>query len=125
MSGQVPQASWGVHGLGVHIPDRCVSNAEIAGQYGVDPAWIERMTGITQRGYAEPSQATSDLAFAAAEQALADAEVSPRDIDVILLATSTPDQLAVATACRVQHRLGADRAWATDVGGACAGFLYL
>lgn len=124
MSGQVPRASWGIHGLGVHIPDRCVSNAEIAGQYGVDPAWIERMTGITQRGYAEPSQATSDLAFAAAEQALADAELSPRDIDVILLATSTPDQLAVATACRVQHRLGADRAWATDVGGACGGFLY-
>lgn len=124
MSGQVPRASWGIHGLGVHIPDRCVSNAEIAGQYGVDPAWIERMTGITQRGYAEPSQATSDLAFAAAERALADAELSPRDIDVILLATSTPDQLAVATACRVQHRLGADRAWATDVGGACAGFLY-
>ncbi|MFJ7206596.1 3-oxoacyl-ACP synthase III family protein [Streptomyces sp. NPDC098789] len=124
MSGQEPPAAWGIHGLGVHIPRRRVSNADIADQYGVDPEWIERMTGVTQRRYAEPAQATSDLAVAAAEQALADAQLSPRDIDVILVATSTPDQLAVATACRVQHRLGADRAWATDVGGACAGFLY-
>ncbi|WP_405867818.1 ketoacyl-ACP synthase III [Streptomyces sp. NBC_01515] len=125
MSGQASApAAWGIHGLGVHIPDRCVPNAEIAEQYGVEPAWIERMTGITQRRCAEPAQATSDLALAAAEQALADAQLSARDIDVILLATSTPDQLAVATACRVQHRLGADRAWATDIGGACAGFLY-
>ncbi|MCX4717926.1 3-oxoacyl-ACP synthase III family protein [Streptomyces virginiae] len=124
MSGQAPSIAFGIQGLGVHIPERRVSNADIADQYGVDPEWIERMTGVRQRQYAEPGQATSDLAVSAAEHALADAHLSPRDIDVILVATSTPDQLAVATACRVQHRLGADRAWATDVGGACAGFLY-
>ncbi|MEU1175535.1 3-oxoacyl-ACP synthase III family protein [Streptomyces microflavus] len=122
MSRQLHTA-WGIQGLGVHLPDRQVSNADIAGQYGVEPAWIERMTGITHRRYAEPGQTTSDLALLAAEHALADAGLSPQDIDVILLATSTPDQLAVATACRVQHGLGAVRAWATDVGGACAGFL--
>ncbi|MFI5801263.1 3-oxoacyl-ACP synthase III family protein [Streptomyces sp. NPDC051561] len=123
MSRDLLHTAWGIHGLGVHLPDRRVSNEDIAGQYGVEPAWIERMTGITHRRYAEPHQSTSDLAHAAAEHALADAGLSPRDIDVILVASSTPDQLAVATACRVQHRLGADRAWATDVGGACAGFL--
>ncbi|WP_411084755.1 3-oxoacyl-ACP synthase III family protein [Streptomyces sp. cmx-18-6] len=123
MSGHALHTAWGIHGLGVHLPDRRVSNADIAGRYGVEPAWIERMTGITHRLYAEPGQTTSDLALAAAERALADAGLSPLDIDVIFLATSTPDQLAVATACRVQHRLGADRAWATDIGGACAGFL--
>ncbi|WP_407840699.1 3-oxoacyl-ACP synthase III family protein [Streptomyces sp. DSM 116496] len=124
MTGPVPSLAFGIQGLGVHIPQRRVSNAEIASQYGVDPEWIERMTGVRQRQYAEPAQATSDLAVSAAEHALADAHLSPRDIDVILVATSTPDQLAVSTACRVQHRLGADRAWATDVGGACASFLY-
>ncbi|MCX5205638.1 ketoacyl-ACP synthase III [Streptomyces sp. NBC_00237] len=123
MSRRLLHTAWGIHGLGVHLPDRRVSNEDIADQYGVEPAWIERMTGVTHRRYAEPSQSTSDLALAAAEHALADARLSPADVDVILLATSTPDQLAVATACRVQHRLGAERAWATDVGGACAGFL--
>lgn len=123
MSRHLLHTAWGIHGLGVHLPDRRISNEDIADQYGVEPAWIERMTGITHRLYAEPHQSTSDLAHAAAENALADAGLSARDIDVIFLATSTPDQLAVATACRVQHRLGADRAWATDVGGACAGFL--
>ncbi|MFJ2740721.1 3-oxoacyl-ACP synthase III family protein [Streptomyces sp. NPDC087440] len=116
--------AWGIHGLGVHLPERRVSNADIAEQYGVEPAWIERMTGITHRHYAEPDRTTSDLALAAAADALADAGIAARELDVILLATSTPDQLAVATACRVQHRLGADRAWATDIGGACAGFLH-
>ncbi|MGW6704052.1 3-oxoacyl-ACP synthase III family protein [Streptomyces sp. NPDC054956] len=124
MTRPAPSIAFGIQGLGVHIPQRRVGNAEIAGRYGVDPEWIERMTGVRERQYAEPGQATSDLAVSAAEHALADAHLSPRDIDVILVATSTPDQLAVATACRVQHRLGADHAWATDVGGACAGFLY-
>ncbi|CAM5275224.1 3-oxoacyl-[acyl-carrier-protein] synthase 3 [Streptomyces spiroverticillatus] len=118
-----PHTAWGILGLGVHVPERRVSNADIAEQYGVEPAWIERMTGITHRHYADPAEATSDLALAAAADALADAGLAAGDIDVVLLATSTPDQLAVATACRVQHRLGAHRAWATDIGGACAGFL--
>ncbi|MEV4150972.1 ketoacyl-ACP synthase III [Amycolatopsis sp. NPDC049691] len=114
----------GIIGTGSYLPDRVVPNAELAPAAGVDAAWIERKTGIRERRYAAPGQATSNLAAIAADRALLAAGLSPDDVDHIVVATSTPDHPQPATASLVQHLIGARSASAVDVNAVCSGFVY-
>jgi 3-oxoacyl-[acyl-carrier-protein] synthase III len=111
-----------VVGLGHRLPDRVVPNGPIAERIGVDAEWIVRRTGIRERRYAAPDERTADLALAAAHRALSDAGLKPTDIDLVLVATMTPDELTPNTAPLVADALGL-RAGAYDVGAACTGWL--
>ncbi|PSQ80499.1 MAG: ketoacyl-ACP synthase III [Bacteroidetes bacterium QS_8_68_15] len=107
------------------VPQQRRSSAEIERELGLDEGWIQRRTGIRERPVVSDDEATSDLSVTAAQRALDDApHVAPGDVDLLLLATSTPDHLLPPSAPQVAHRLGLDRAGAVDVTGACAGFLY-
>lgn len=109
-------------GTGSYAPDNEVLNEDLAG-LGFDADWIEQRTGILARRHAFENQATSDLAIAAAEKCIADAGVDPMDIDMILVATMTPDHYTPSTACLVQRHLGCE-ASAMDLNAACSGFMY-
>ena len=111
-----------VVGLGHRLPDRVVPNGPIAERIGVDAEWIVRRTGIRERRYAAPDERTADLAVAAARRALSDAGLKPTDIDLVLVATMTPDELTPNTAPLVADALGL-RVGAYDVGAACTGWL--
>ncbi|HEX4952024.1 MAG TPA: ketoacyl-ACP synthase III [Thermoanaerobaculia bacterium] len=111
---------------GRHVPERRVSNAELAGMLGPDlaenVAKLEAATGITQRFWARDDQATSDLALPAARQALQRAGRRPEDLDLLILGTDSPDYVTPATSVVLQHKLGAKNAGTFDVGCACASF---
>jgi 3-oxoacyl-[acyl-carrier-protein] synthase-3 len=109
-------------GIGSHVPASVVTNADLA-HLGCDPQWIVERSGIHQRRHAPPEIATSDLATAAAREAIAMAGVDPGVIDLLVLGTFTPDMCIPSTACIVQEALGLD-APAMDVTAACAGFAY-
>jgi len=109
-------------GIGSHVPASVVTNADLA-HLGCDPQWIVERSGIHQRRHAPPEIATSDLATAAAREAIAMAGVDPGAIDLLVLGTFTPDMCIPSTACIVQEALGLD-APAMDVTAACAGFAY-
>ncbi len=111
-----------VAATGSYVPSEVVTNEDLAA-LGCDSEWIVRRTGILQRRKAAAHEASSDLAFAAAMQCLQAAEVSPEDLDLILVATITPDHPTPSTACHLQRRLGA-LAPAMDLNAACAGFMY-
>jgi 3-oxoacyl-[acyl-carrier-protein] synthase-3 len=111
-----------VVGLGHRLPDRVVPNGPIAERIGVEAEWIVRRTGIRERRYAAPDERTADLALAAARRALSDAGLKPTDIDLVLVATMTPDELTPNTAPLVADALGLQVA-AYDVGAACTGWL--
>jgi 3-oxoacyl-[acyl-carrier-protein] synthase-3 len=112
-------------GTGSYLPERIMTNAEFAAR-GLDTndAWIRERTGIVQRHIAERSQTASDLALAAARKALAAAGVAPEDIDLIIVATSTPDYVFPSAACLLQAKLGAKGGAAFDVQAVCSGFVY-
>ena len=107
---------------GAFAPDPVVRNEDLAA-LGYDAEWIVQRTGIHQRRHAPAHLATSDLALKAAQRCLAKADVPAARLDLILVATVTPDTLMPATACRLQHRLGA-RAPAMDINAACSGFVF-
>jgi 3-oxoacyl-[acyl-carrier-protein] synthase-3 len=109
-------------GTGSYVPASVVTNADLA-HLGCDPHWIVERSGIHQRRHAPPDIATSDLATAAAREAIAMAGVDPAAIDLLVLGTFTPDMCIPSTACIVQEALGLD-APAMDVTAACAGFAY-
>jgi 3-oxoacyl-[acyl-carrier-protein] synthase-3 len=111
-------------GTGSYLPERVLANAEIERMVETSDQWIVERTGIKERRIAAPSEATSDLAAVAGRRALEAAGVRAADVDVILVATATPDMLFPATACLVQNRLGATHAFAFDLSAACTGFLY-
>ena len=111
-------------GTGANAPDRVLTNADLERMVETSDSWILERTGIRERRIVQSGQACSDLAIEAANRALLAARVSPSDIDVILLATCTGDTPLPATACLVQHRLGAVRAAACDISAACCGFIY-
>ena len=111
-----------VLGTGSYVPDQIVTNEDLAA-LGCDSEWIVRRTGIRQRRRAADDQATSDLALQAALRALHDADVPTEEIDLIVVATMTPDFPTPSTGCELQRRLGAV-APAMDVNAACAGFMY-
>jgi len=111
-------------GCGGYLPSRVVTNDELAKTIDTSNEWIVKRTGILQRHIAAEDQLTSDLAVAAAQEALRKAGMRPQDVDAIILATTTPDDTFPATAVRIQHKLGANRAFAFDIQAVCAGFIY-
>jgi 3-oxoacyl-[acyl-carrier-protein] synthase-3 len=113
----------GIVGTGSYIPSTEVPNHVVAAWTGVSEEWIVRKTGIHKRWYAAEYEATSDLAVRAAEAALAAAGIDPGDLSYVVVATSTPDYQQPATACLVQHQIGATRAAAFDVNSVCSGFV--
>ena len=111
-------------GTGSYVPDRVVTNQELAQRIPTSDAWIREKLGIGARRVAAPNQATSDLAAEAARRALADGKITAEEIDLIIVATATPDRLAPSTACIVQEKIGAFNAAAFDLAAVCSGFLY-
>jgi 3-oxoacyl-[acyl-carrier-protein] synthase-3 len=113
-----------VAGLGHHVPERRVENAEIEARLGLESGWIERRTGIRARHWAAPDEALTDLAIKAGDMALNDAGIARADVALTLLATSTPDHLLPPSAPLLAHRLSLPNSGAIDLAGACSGFLY-
>ena len=113
-----------VIGCGSYLPSRILTNAELAGKVDTSDEWIVQRTGIRERRIAAPGECTSDLAIAAARAALADGDIDPQSIDLIILATSTPDNTFPATAVSVQAGLGITRGAAFDLQAVCSGFVY-
>ena len=113
-----------VKGSGSALPRTVVSNAELAAKVDTSDEWIVERTGIRQRYIAEPDETTSTLATEAARKALDAAGLGPNDIDLIVLATATPDSTFPATATQVQAALGCNGGIAFDVAAVCSGFLY-
>jgi len=113
-----------VIGTGSALPRTVVSNAELAARVDTTDEWIVERTGIRQRYVAEPDETTATLATEASRQALAAAGIDAKDVDLIVLATATPDQTFPATATIVQHALGCHGGIAFDVAAVCSGFLY-
>jgi len=114
----------GITGLGVAVPDKVLTNLDLQQMVDTSDEWIRTRTGIKERRIADPEQAASDLAVDAAREALKDAGLRPENVDLIIVATNTPDMLMPATACLVQDRLGAANAGAFDLLAGCTGFLY-
>lgn len=113
-----------VQGCGSYLPDRVVTNADLATKVDTSDEWIQQRTGIRQRHIAADGELTSHLAIKASERALAHAGLKASDLDLIVLATATPDETFPATATRVQAALGMTRGAAFDVQAVCAGFVY-
>lgn len=114
----------GVVGLGVSVPERVLTNFDLEKMVDTSDEWIRTRTGIRERRIAAPNEAASDLALAAARKAIDSAGVAPEEIDLIIVATATPDMLFPATACLVQDGIGATNAAAFDLEAACSGFIY-
>jgi len=111
-------------GCGAYLPERIVTNDDLASRLDTSDEWIRQRTGIGERRVAAAGELTSDLAVHAAERALAAAEMSGNDLDLIVLATATPDNTFPATATKVQARLGMHRGAAFDLQAVCAGFIF-
>ena len=126
-----PRATHGFQGrscsilsVGSYVPDRILRNADLEKMVETSDEWILTRTGIKQRRIAAENEFTSDMATEAARRAMEKADVEPDQIDLIIVATITPDMVFPATACLVQQKLGANRAAAFDVEAACSGFIY-
>ena len=113
-----------IAGTGSYLPEKIVTNADLAKTIDTSDEWIRTRTGIAQRHIAAEHEQTSDLALAAALPALEAAQVAPADIDLIVVATTTPDMIFPSTACILQAKLGARGGPAFDVQAVCAGFVY-
>jgi 3-oxoacyl-[acyl-carrier-protein] synthase-3 len=111
-------------GTGSYLPERVLTNADLAASVDTTDEWIVERTGIRQRHIAADGELTSDLALAAARRALDAAGMTADDIDLIIVATATPDQTFPACATVVQHKLGMTHGAAFDVAAVCSGFLY-
>jgi 3-oxoacyl-[acyl-carrier-protein] synthase III len=110
--------------VGSYVPDRILSNADLEKMVDTTNEWILTRTGIKERRIAAQHQATSDLAAKAARVAMERAKITPEEIDLIILATITPDMPFPSTACLVQEKIGAKKAAAFDIQAACSGFIY-
>jgi 3-oxoacyl-[acyl-carrier-protein] synthase III len=110
--------------VGAYLPKRVMLNAEFEGKLETSDAWIRERTGIKQRHIAAGGELTSDLAANAGADALTNAGLTASDIDLVIVATVTPDETMPSTAARVQHKLGISRGAAFDINAACSGFVY-
>jgi 3-oxoacyl-[acyl-carrier-protein] synthase III len=114
----------GIIGIGKYVPERVLTNKELEEMVDTSDEWIRTRTGIEERRIASDDIDTSDMAFFAAEKALKDANITAEDLDLIIVATVTPDQPFPSVACIIQERLGARKAAAMDMSAACSGFMY-
>lgn len=113
-----------VAGVGSYLPEKVVTNAELAKRVDTSDEWIQQRTGIQQRHIAADEQGTADLAVEAARAALKDAGMAAEDVDMILVATTSPDRTFPSTATLVQQKLGLRSGFAFDLQAACSGFVY-
>jgi len=113
-----------ITGVAGYVPPRVVTNQEIEKLVDTNDEWIRTRTGIRERHFAEPGVATSHLGTEAAKKLLVAKGVKPEEIELIVVATVTPDMFFPATACLIQDRLGAKSAWGFDLSAACSGFVY-
>lgn len=116
--------SVGVLGTGSYVPTRVLTNGELNGRDRSGAAWVESNLGIRERRIAAPGQTTSDLAACAARRCLENADVNARDVDLLIVATATPDRQAPSTACIAQDKIGAVNAACFDLAAVCSGFVY-
>ena len=107
-----------------YLPERRVTNKDLAKVLDTSDEWIVERTGIHERRFVDKGQATSDLGAGAAKRLLEKSGLNPNEIDLIIVATVTPDMFFPSSACLVQTKIGANKAWAFDLLGACSGFLY-
>ena len=114
----------GIIGIGCYLPEKKLTNQDLEKMVDTSDAWITERTGIKTRHIAAPDQATSDLAYEAAVRALADADTKPEELDLIIVATESPDYKYPSTACLLQTRLGAKNAAGFDLSAGCSGFVY-
>ncbi|AEH48936.1 beta-ketoacyl-ACP synthase III [Parageobacillus thermoglucosidasius] len=114
----------GILGIGRYLPEKVLTNFDLEKMMDTSDEWIRSRTGIEERRIAADDIDTSDMAYFAAKKALDDAGISAKDIDLILVATVTPDKSFPSVACMLQERLGAAKAAALDISAACAGFIY-
>ena len=113
-----------IKSLATYVPPRLLTNADLEKLVDTTDDWILKRTGIRERHIVDPGVATSDLAKEAAVLAIERAGLTPNDIDLIIVGTVTPDMLFPSTACLVQNKIGAKRAWAFDLSAACSAFTY-
>ncbi|MBV6518588.1 MAG: 3-oxoacyl-ACP synthase [Candidatus Brocadia sp.] len=113
-----------ITGIGSYLPGKVLTNYDLEKMVDTTDDWIIQRTGIKQRRIVENGQITSDLATQASLRAMEDAGVSPRDLDMIITSTITPDHIFPSTSCFIQQKIGATRAGAFDILAACAGFIY-
>lgn len=114
----------GILGIGSYVPEKILSNSDLEQMMDTSDEWIVSRTGIKERRIASDEQDTSHLAYEAAVEALKDADVKAEELDLILVATVTPDMSFPSVSCIIQERLGAKNAAAMDISAACAGFIY-
>ena len=114
----------GITGLGMHVPSKVLTNFDIEKMVDTSDEWIRTRTGIRERRVAEPGTTTSDLAYKAAHEALKQAHLDPKDLELMIVATTTPDMLFPSTSCLVQQRLGAKSAVCFDLSAACSGSVF-
>jgi 3-oxoacyl-[acyl-carrier-protein] synthase-3 len=119
-----PLRTVSIIGTGSYVPERILTNADLSRMVNTSDDWITTRTGIKERRIAAKDETTSDMAAKAALKAIGQAKISPKEINLILVATATPDMLFPATACFVQKKIGATNAACLDVSAACAGFLF-
>src|SRR4030043_410709 len=113
-----------ITGWGMAVPARVLTNADLEKMVDTDDDWIQSRTGIRQRHIANDEESTASLAKDASLNALRVANLTPADIDLIIVSTSSPEHIFPATACLVQDRIGASKAGAFDLSAACSGFIY-
>jgi len=113
-----------VSGLATYVPPKLLTNADLERLVETSNEWILQRTGIRERHIVEPGQGTSDLAEPAARMAIQEAGLTPQDIGFIVVGTTTPDTIFPSTACTLQAKIGASKAWGFDLGAACSGFTY-
>ena len=113
-----------VAGLATYVPPKVLTNADLERMVETSNEWILQRTGIRERHIVDPGVATSDLAAEAAKAAIAQAGLTPAQIELIIVGTTTPDMAFPSTACLLQAKLGASRAWGFDLSAACSGFTY-
>ena len=120
----LPKRTVSIIGTGSYVPERVMTNADLAKLVETSDEWITTRTGIKERRIAAKNEFTSDLASNAAKAALENAEIEASEIDLIIVATITPDKFMPSTACLVQTKIGANNAACFDISAACSGFLY-
>ncbi len=122
MSNRIPHSM--LAGLGASVPEKILTNHDLAELVDTSDEWIRTRTGIRERRIAEEGTVTSDYGAEAARIAMKQANVTPEEIDVIIMATVTPDMYFPSAACFVQEKIGAVNAAAFDISAACTGFIY-